>query len=62
MPFIDTECVTWIQIEGIHEVAIIEEIEACFGVDPLLLEDTLSPTQLLKIETYQNIRFENLVL
>lgn len=36
----------------IHVVAIIEEIEECFGVDPLLLEDILSSTQLPKIETY----------
>ena len=47
---IDTETVTWIQIEGIHEIPIIEEIGKCFGVDPLLLEDLMSPTQLPKIE------------
>ena len=34
VPFIDTETVTWIQIEGIHEIPIIEEIGEHFGVDP----------------------------
>ena len=50
VPFIDTETITWIQIEGIHEIPIIEEIGECFSVDPLLLEDLMSPTQLPKIE------------
>ena len=50
VPFIDTETVTWIQIEGIHEIPIIEEIGECFGVDPILLENLMSPTQLPKIE------------
>ena len=53
VPFIDTETVTWIQIEGIHEIPIIEEIGRCFGVDPLLLEDLMSPTQLPKIEIFE---------
>ena len=57
VPFIDTESVTWIQIEGIHEVTIIEEIGECFGVNPLLLEDILSPTQLPKIEIYEDYIF-----
>ncbi|MDE0686528.1 MAG: magnesium/cobalt transporter CorA [Candidatus Poribacteria bacterium] len=57
VPFIDTETVTWIQIEGIHEIPIIEEIGECFGVDPLLLEDMLSPTQLPKIEVRENYVF-----
>ena len=54
VPFIDTETVTWIQIEGIHEIPIIEEIGECFGVDPLLLEDLMSPTQLPKIEVSED--------
>ena len=57
VPFIDTESVTWILIEGIHEIPIIEEIGECFGVDPLLLEDILSPTQLPKIEIYEDYVF-----
>ena len=56
VPFIDTETITWIQIEGIHEIPIIEEIGKCFGVDPLLLEDLMSPTQLPKIETSEHYR------
>ena len=57
VPFIDTETVTWIQIEGIHEIPIIEEIGKCFDVDPLLLEDMMSPAQLPKIEVSENYVF-----
>lgn len=57
LPFIDTETVTWIQIEGIHEIPIIEEIGEHFGVDPLLLEDMMNPTQLPKIEIYKDYVF-----
>jgi Mg2+ and Co2+ transporter CorA len=31
--------VTWINIEGIHEIEIIEKIGQYFGVHPLILED-----------------------
>ncbi len=52
-----TETVTWIQVEGIHDIAVIEEIGECFGIDPLLLEDILNPTQLPKIEITENFVF-----
>ena len=57
LPFIDTETVTWIQIEGIHEIPIVEEIREHFGVNPLLLEDMMNPTQLPKIEIYKDYVF-----
>ncbi len=57
VPFIDTESVTWIQIEGVHEIPIIEEIGECFGVDSLLLEDMMNPTHLPKIEVYEDYVF-----
>ncbi len=57
MPFIDTESVTWIQIEGIHEISIIEKIGEHFGVDPLLLEDMINPIHLPKIEVYEDYVF-----
>lgn len=57
LPYKDTETVTWIQVEGIHDISVIEEIGECFGIDPLLLEDMLSPTQLPKIEITENFVF-----
>ena len=52
--FRDSETVTWIHINGIHETEIIEEIGAHFGVNLLVLEDLMSPTQLPKIEVYED--------
>ena len=57
LPFIDTESVTWIQIEGIHDITTVEELGEHFGVDHLLLEDLISPTQLPKIEVYEDYTF-----
>ena len=57
LPFIDTETVTWIQIEGIHETSVIEERGESFDIDRLLREDLMSPTQLPKIEVYEDYTF-----
>ena len=47
-----SETITWIHIKGIHETEIIEEIGEHFGVNLLVLEDLMSPTQLPKMEVY----------
>lgn len=57
LPFKDTKTVTWIHIEGIHDTEIIEEIGEHFGVNSLVLEDLMSPTQLPKIEVYEGYIF-----
>lgn len=57
LPFIDTESVTWIQIEGIHDITVVETLGAYFGVDDLLLEDLMNPTQLPKVEVYEDYAF-----
>lgn len=57
VPFIDTETVTWIHIEGIHDTQIVEEIGENFGVNFLVLEDLMSPTHLPKIEVYEDYVF-----
>lgn len=57
LPFIDTETVTWIQVQGIHETPIIEEIGKHFGVNSLVLEDLMNPSHLPKIEVYENYVF-----
>ena len=57
LPFIDTESVTWIQIEGIHDITMVEELGERFSIDHLLLEDLMSLTQLPKIEVYQDYAF-----
>lgn len=44
----------WINVDGIHNVGLIEKIGKCFSLHPLLLEDIMNPTQHPKIEAYDN--------
>ena len=57
LPFKKAGNVTWIHIEGVHEARVIEEVGAHFGVNPLVLEDLMTPTQLPKIEAYEDHTF-----
>lgn len=57
LPFRNTETVTWIHIEGIHDPQVIEDIGKYFEVNPLVLEDLMSPTHLSKIEVYEDYVF-----
>jgi len=51
-PFKNSQTVTWINVDGIHQVDIIEKIGNHFGVHPLLLEDILHTTQRPKFEDF----------
>jgi magnesium transporter len=44
--------VTWVNVQGVHEVEILEKFGNCFGLHPLLLEDILNTDQRPKIENY----------
>jgi magnesium transporter len=56
-PFRDTETVTWINIDGLHEVDILKKLGECYGFHPLILEDILSTGQRPKIEDFENYLF-----
>ena len=49
-PFKDKPTVTWINIDGLQEVGIIEKIGAHFGIHPLVLEDIVHTGQRPKAE------------
>lgn len=53
----DEPTVTWINIEGLHEVGVIEELGNHFGLHPLLLEDILNTEQRPKIEDFDDHLF-----
>jgi len=53
-PFRDKPTVTWINIDGIHQMDIIEKMGSCFGVHPLVLEDIVHTGQRPKIEDFGN--------
>jgi len=51
-PFKETPTVTWININGLHEVSVIEKIGKHFGIHPLIQEDILHTGQRPKIEDF----------
>jgi magnesium transporter len=46
----DTPPVSWINIDGLHEVEVIEKIGTHFGIHPLTMEDIVNTGQRPKIE------------
>jgi magnesium transporter len=49
-PFKATPTVTWINVEGVHDAAVIERLGAEFGIHALVLEDIMTTTQRPKVE------------
>jgi magnesium transporter len=56
-PYKDKPSVTWINIDGLHELPVIEKIGAHFGLHPLLLEDLVNTEQRPKLEDYDSYFF-----
>ena len=52
-----TPTVTWINIDGLHEVEIIEKLGKKFELHPLLLEDVVSTGQRPKFEDFEKYAF-----
>ncbi|MHC4706411.1 MAG: magnesium/cobalt transporter CorA [Planctomycetota bacterium] len=55
--FKTTPSVTWINIDGLHEVELIEKLGTHFEVHPLVLEDILNTGQRPKIEDFDRYMF-----
>ncbi|MFC1699888.1 magnesium/cobalt transporter CorA [Candidatus Omnitrophota bacterium] len=55
--FRDTSTVTWINIDGIHDVKIIEKIGSHFGFHPLMMEDIVNTGQRPKLEDFESYIF-----
>ncbi|MFH2036614.1 MAG: magnesium/cobalt transporter CorA [Candidatus Zixiibacteriota bacterium] len=49
-PFKDSPTITWINIDGLHDVGVIEKIGRHFNFHPLILEDIANTGQRPKIE------------
>ena len=56
-PFKDTPTVTWVNIDGLHEVQIIEKIGKHFAIHPLIQEDILHTGQRPKMEDMESYIF-----
>lgn len=55
--FSKTPGVTWINVNGIHDIALIAALGTCFDLHPLTLEDIVNTSQRLKIEEFPNYIF-----
>jgi magnesium transporter len=56
-PFKNKPTVTWINIDGIHDIEIIEKIGKHFDLHPLTLENILNTEQRPKIEDFDDYIF-----
>ena len=55
--FKDKPTVTWINVDGIHEIEVLELLGDCFGLHPLVLEDILNTDQRPKLEDFGDYLF-----
>jgi magnesium transporter len=49
--------VTWINIDGLHQVDVIETVGKCFDLHPLVMEDILETEHRPKFEDYESCLF-----
>tara|TARA_R110002073_G_scaffold313359_1_gene485210 strand:- start:1227 stop:2339 length:1113 start_codon:yes stop_codon:yes gene_type:complete len=52
--FLDSELITWVNIDGLHDISIVESIGQELSIHPLVLEDILSTHQRPKLEEYDD--------
>ncbi|MBU2515301.1 magnesium/cobalt transporter CorA [bacterium] len=60
LDFLKTNTISWINIDGLHDLDLIKEIGATFELHPLLLEDLLNTGQRPKLEDFENCLFVTL--
>ena len=56
-PFRETPTVTWINIDGVHDVEGLTKLGERFGIHPLVLEDIAGTGQRPKLEVFDNFLF-----
>lgn len=59
-PFKEKPTVTWINVDGLHEISVIQELGKCYGWHPLLVEDILNTNQRTKIDIFDDHIFISL--
>jgi len=56
-PFKDKPTITWINIDGVHDLEAVEKIGKHFDLHPLILEDIVNTQQRPKLEDFGNYIF-----
>jgi magnesium transporter len=54
LPFCDTDSVTWIDIEGLQDVGLLDRLGSAYGLHPLILEDMLNTDQRPKYDDMES--------
>lgn len=54
MEHVNNPMVTWVNIDGIHDIDLVNEITRRFRLHPLTREDIVNTTQIPKIEGYED--------
>jgi magnesium transporter len=57
LPLLKPGTTTWINIDGIHDISLMENIGKEYGIHPLTLEDILNTTQRPKAEAFDDYFF-----
>jgi len=59
-PLKDTPTITWINVDGVHDISIIEKIGRHFDLHPLIQEDIVNTAQRPKYEDFEKYIFASL--
>jgi magnesium transporter len=54
------DVITWLNIDGLHDVPLMEAIGRQFGIHPLVLEDIMNTSQRPKVEDFEDYLFVTL--
>jgi magnesium transporter len=57
LPHLDRSGITWVNVEGVHDVEVIRHLGERFSLHPLVLEDIVNTVQRPKIEDYDGYLF-----
>jgi len=57
LPLLKSSATTWLNIDGIHDISLMEHIGRLFGIHPLTLEDVLNTAQRPKTEAFDEYLF-----
>jgi len=55
--YTETDTVTWINVDGLHDVEVMKKIGNAFDLHPLLMEDVANTAQRPKMEEFDNCLF-----
>ena len=55
--YTDKDSTTWINIDGLHQVEVVEKVGRYYDLNPLVLEDILHTGQRPKMESYEGCMF-----